>query len=101
MAEAEALLSRALSSDLLADALALYRNNPGLVDTEESVARRLGVSTKKLSVEVGAMKRAGLLREEHVGGFRILFFDAAADAALSVRVGERMVRRLAARRRRK
>jgi len=89
-----AFFDRTLASDLLADTLTLFRNNPGLVDTKEAVAKRLGVSPKRLAVEVEAMKRVGLLKEERISGFRILFFDMAADATLSRYVGERLAKPL-------
>jgi hypothetical protein len=91
--EFDAFFRRTLSSDLLADAVVLFRNNPGLVDTEEAVARRLGVSRAKFAVEARAMKKVGIIREEKVGGATILSYDRAADEAVSAYVGEALARK--------
>lgn len=92
-AELDSFFRRTISSDLLADTLVLFRDNPGLVDTSEAVARRLGVSPKKLAAETQAMKKVGVLREEKVGGFTIISFDAAADEDVSRYVGERLAKK--------
>jgi hypothetical protein len=86
----DAFFARTMASDLLADALALYRNNPGLVDTQEAVSRRLGVSARRFAPEVEAMKRVGVLKEEQAGKFRLLFYDRAADALLGEFVGQKV-----------
>ncbi len=89
-AELDSFYRRTLSSNLLADTLVLFRNNPGLVDTVDAVARRLGVSPMKLKAETDAMRRVGILKEEKISGFDILSFDLAADEVVSRHVGEKI-----------
>lgn len=97
----EAFYKKTLSSDLLADLLVLFRNNPGLVDTPDAIARRLGVSGGKLSTELAAMKRVGLLRQERVGAYDIVSFSRSKDATVAEFVGKRLASKVGAGRKRR
>jgi len=79
-----------LSSNLLADAVVLFRHNPGLIDTVEGIGRRLGVSSQAVGEKIDTLRRAGILRRERIGRQEIISYDSAADAKIQEQIGERL-----------
>lgn len=64
-----------VDSDLKAQVVVFFHNNPGVIETMEGLARRLGTSVEALRRDLADHIRLGLLRERDVGGKRVLVYD--------------------------
>ncbi len=83
-------VKRLLSSNLLADSVVLFRRNPGLIDTVDGIARRLGASPKELKKEIEVLRQSGILRKDKIGNYEIITFDTAADARIQQQIGKQL-----------
>lgn len=64
-----------VDSELKARIILFYNNNPGVVETMEGLAQRLGTTVDALRKDIAAHVELGLLRERTVGGKTILLYD--------------------------
>jgi predicted transcriptional regulator len=60
--EGEGLLQRLLSSEVKADLLTLFHEDPGLVDTTEGLARRTGRTLKTMEEDLEDLLDLGVLK---------------------------------------
>ncbi|HVB95595.1 MAG TPA: hypothetical protein VND41_03220 [Nitrososphaerales archaeon] len=65
--ENEILLQRLLSSDIKTELLALFHENPGLVDTTSGVALRIGMTGTEVEGDVRDFVELGLLTKRTLG----------------------------------
>jgi hypothetical protein len=73
------LTERLLSSETKADLLTLFHRNPGLVDSREGVARRIGRTPEEITDEVEDLVVLGILSQKPVGAFKVLHFNRLRD----------------------
>jgi hypothetical protein len=73
------LLGRLLSSEVKGELLMLFHRNPGLVDTAEGVARRLGRTPKEITADVEDFVDMGLLRTRNLGSSEVISLDRDRD----------------------
>ena len=76
------------NSDLKVQLILFYHNNPGLVETAEGLARRMGVAVEALRDPVADQVRLGVLRERTAGNQKILIYDAAQASRLQANIEE-------------
>jgi monomeric isocitrate dehydrogenase len=67
------------SSEIKGDLLVLFHKNPGLMDTFEGVARRIGRAGKAIDSDVRDLVTLGILRTRQVGAQEIVYFDTRKD----------------------
>lgn len=79
MSQPEQIIQQLLSSDTKADLLTLFRKNPGLIDTLEGVARRIGRRSNSVEVEVSDLMNLGILRKKKFGSQEAIFRDEQKD----------------------
>ena len=79
-ASGEALFRRLLSSTVKGDLLLLFRRNPGLIDTYEGVARRIGKRGDAIKVDALDLVELGVLSMKKVGASNVLYLNRAGDA---------------------
>jgi len=82
MSKEREILDRLLSSDVKGDLLLLFHKNPGLIDTMESVARRIGRVTKTIETDIRDLVDLGVLKTKHIGRFEVFLLDRARDKEL-------------------
>lgn len=70
-----------LSSEIKGDLLVLFHKNPGLMDTFDGVARRIGRMGKGIDADVRDLVKIGVLGTRQVGGREIIFLDRTKDKA--------------------
>ena|SRR5712664_835742 len=75
----ENLLSTLLSSGTKADLLVLFHRNPGLIDTVEGIARRMGKKAKGIESEISELAKASILQRKKVGNSEVYFLDREKD----------------------
>lgn len=94
---ASEILSTLLGSEVRGDLLVLFHRNPGLIDTVDGVARRIGRTTVAVISEVRGLLELGVLKQKRIGNSEVVFLDRARDRALlelvasnlkTLRVGE-------------
>jgi hypothetical protein len=83
-----AAMKRMVSSQAKAELLMLYHRNPGLIDTIEGVARRLGYGTFVVETEAKDLVDMGILRKKQVGRLMVYSLDAKRDRAIQLSAAE-------------
>ncbi len=73
------ILQRLLSSDVKADLLVLFHKNPGLIDTMDGIARRIGKLASAVEAEIRDLVAMGLLKVKSIGGNQVYSLDKARD----------------------
>lgn len=63
----------------MSDLLVLFHRNPGLVDTQEQIARRIGRSSKSITKEITDLVDLGMLRPMQIGKLEVLKIDRKRD----------------------
>ena len=91
------ILSTLLGSEVRGDLLVLFHRNPGLIDTVDGVARRIGRATVAVISEVRQLLELGVLKQKRIGASEVVFLDRAKDREIlksvanhlrTIRVGE-------------
>ena len=75
------LFQSMLSSEIKGDLLVLFHKNPGLVDSLDGVARRIGRVGTAIQADVQDMVNVHILATRQVGGREIIFLDRSGDKA--------------------
>ncbi len=79
MSQPEQIIQQLLSSDTKADLITLFRKNPGLIDTLEGVARRIGRRSNAVELEVRDLINLGILRKKKIGSQEAIYRDEQKD----------------------
>ncbi len=72
-------MSTLLGSEIRGDLLVLFHRNPGLMDTVDGIARRIGRTTVAVISEVRELLQLGLLKQKRIGTSEVVFLDRAKD----------------------
>jgi hypothetical protein len=72
-------LNRLLSSGTKADLLVLFHRNPGLIDTVEGIARRMGKRGKAIESDVSELAKDSILQKKKVGNSDVYFLNREKD----------------------
>lgn len=83
-----ALLERLLSSESKGELLALFHRNPGLVDTMDGIARRLGKSSESIGEDVEDFEQMGLLLNRKVGKLILISLNREKDREVQSSLAE-------------
>jgi predicted transcriptional regulator len=75
-------LSTLLASEVRGDLLVLFHKNPGLIDTVDGVARRVGRTTIAVISDVRELLQLGVLRQKRIGSSEVVYLDRAKDREL-------------------
>ena len=78
MSEQE-IFSTLLASEIRGDLLVLFHKNPGLIDTVDGIARRIGRTTIAVISDVRELLQLGLLKQKRIGASEIVYLDRARD----------------------
>jgi predicted transcriptional regulator len=76
------VLSTLLASEVRGDLLVLFHKNPGLIDTVDGVARRVGRTTIAVISDVRELLQLGVLRQKGIGNSEVVYLDRAKDREL-------------------
>jgi len=85
--------SKLLSSDTQVDLFVLFHNNPGLSDTTEGVARRIGRTASEIEADVKDLVDLGLLVKERFGKLDVLSFNTNKDKQIQETISNQIIRR--------
>ena len=87
------MYGKLLSSDTKADLLMLFHNNPGLTDTIEGVARRIGRTASEIEPDVKDLVDLGVLVKERFGKLDVVSFDTNKDNQIQEIISNQLKRR--------
>ena len=73
------MLQTLLASEITGDLLVLFHRNPGLIDTIDSVARRIGRTGSSIEEDVQMLVNVGILKTQKIGRSEVLLLDRAKD----------------------
>ena len=79
MIEARQIIDTLLSSEIRGELLILFHRNPGLVDTVDGVARRIGRTGLSIQNDVRDLVNIGVLKMKRIGASDVLLLDRARD----------------------
>lgn len=77
-----------LESELRADLISLFRNNPGIIDTIEGIARRIGVNPEDAKKDIDALIEIGMLSVMKLGKNDVIFLDRRKDQEIQEEIGK-------------
>jgi len=75
----EEMLSTLLASEIRGDLLVLFHKNPGLIDTVDGIARRIGRTNIAVISDVRELMQLGLLKQKRIGASEVVYLDRARD----------------------
>jgi len=73
------ILSTLLASEVRGDLLILFHKNPGLIDTVDGVARRIGRTTITVISDLRELLQIGILKQKRIGASEVVFLDRGRD----------------------
>jgi hypothetical protein len=73
------LFDMLISTEVKGDLLVLFHKNPGLIDTYDGVARRIGRIAKSIEADVRDLVTLGILKVRQIGSREVLLFDWSKD----------------------
>ena len=88
------MYEKLLSSDTKADLLTLFHDNPGIIDTIEGVALRIGRTAGEIEVDVKDLIDLGLLIKAKFGKLDTVFFDTTKDKQIQEVISNQIKRRI-------
>lgn len=72
-------MARLLSSEIKGDLLILFHKNPGIIDTIDGVARRIGRTGDSISQEAMDLVDLGVLKKRSIGKSEVLSLNRKRD----------------------
>lgn len=88
MANGEDSLNVILANETRADLVTMFRKNPGLADSVEGIARRIGKGPATIREDVAELVKLGTLRSEKVGSEEVISLDSLKDREVQDNIGE-------------
>jgi hypothetical protein len=81
------MLQKMLSSKVKGELLVLFHKNPGLIDSDAGVARRIGRSAEACATDLEDLISIGILRTRTIGKSRFICLDKTKDMETQSLVG--------------
>lgn len=75
----ENVLSKLLASEVRGELLSLFHRNPGLIDTIEGIARRIGRTPGLIEADLRALVELGVLTRKKMGSSEVIRLDRLKD----------------------
>jgi predicted transcriptional regulator len=82
------ILDVLLANETRADLVSLFRKNPGLIDSLDGVARRIGRSPSVIENDVEQLVKVGVLKTRKLGESQVVSLDRPRDKQIQSEVGE-------------
>lgn len=79
MSSASQMLTRLLASEIRGDLLVLFHRNPGLIDTIDGVARRIGRTSDSIELDVRDLIDLGVLKTRKFGQTKVILLNREKD----------------------
>jgi len=80
------LSEKLIGTEIKAELLRLFHMNPGILDTVESIARRIGRMPKDVETEISTLVELGVLRKERFGKLDVLSLNMSKDREIQKKI---------------
>ena len=92
LAERVEVAQKLLGSDAKLEILALFHQNPGLVDRIDGVSKRIGRDVSEIEAEVKDLIDIGVLHTETVESSKVIYYDQKNDAKIQKQISYHLMR---------
>ena len=82
------LAEKLIGTEIKAELLRLFHMNPGILDTVESIARRIGRMPKDVENEISTLVDLGVLRKERFGKLDVLSLNTSRDREIQKKLAD-------------
>ena len=82
------LSEKLIGTEIKAELLRLFHMNPGILDTVESIARRIGRMPKDVETEIATLVELEVLRKERFGDLDIVSLNMEKDKEIQRKLAE-------------
>ena len=82
------LSEKLIGTEIKAELLRLFHMNPGILDTLDSIARRIGRMPKDVETEISTLVEVGVLRKERFGKLDVLSLNISKDKEIQKKLAE-------------
>jgi len=80
------LSEKLIGTEIKAELLRLFHMNPGILDTIESIARRIGRMPKDVETELSTLVELGVLRKERFGKLDVVSLNTNKDREIQKKI---------------
>jgi len=80
------LSEKLIGTEIKAELLRLFHMNPGILDTVESIARRIGRMPKDVKTEISTLVELGVLRKERFGKLDVVSLNTSKDREIQEKI---------------
>ena len=80
------LMEKLMGTEIKAELLRLFHMNPGILDTVESIARRIGRMPNDVETEISSLVELGVLRKERFGSLDVVSLNTSKDREIMKKV---------------
>ena len=80
------LMEKLMGTEIKAELLRLFHMNPGILDTVEGIARRVGRMSKNVETEISTLVELGVLRKERFGSLDVVSLNTSKDREIMKKV---------------
>jgi len=81
-------MTRLVSSEVKGDLLVMFHKNPGIMDTMDGVARRIGRTASVVEADVEDLVKLGLLRKKRIGKLEVILLNREVDKKIQESITE-------------
>ena len=86
----EKIMELWVASDLKVQALVFFHDNPGVIETMEGLAKRLGTDVGRLRKEIAGHIDLGLIKEQKAGAYTLLVFDQKREGDVQSAIADHL-----------
>jgi len=79
-------MEKLMGTEIKAELLRLFHMNPGILDTVEGIARRVGRMSKNVETEISTLVELGVLRKERFGSLDVVSLNTSKDREIMKKV---------------
>jgi len=80
------LTEKLIGTEIKAELLRLFHMNPGILDTVEGIARRVGRMPKDVETEISTLVELEVLRKERFGSLDVVSLNTSKDREIMKKV---------------
>jgi DNA-binding transcriptional ArsR family regulator len=86
--DGQGFLDILLGSEARVDLMTLFHKNPGIMDTIDGLARRIGYVPDKIGADLDAILSLGVISKRKMGGREIYSLNKARDSEVQTVIGD-------------
>jgi len=80
------LSEKLIGTEIKAELLRLFHMNPGILDTVDGIARRIGRMPNDVKTEISMLVELGVLRKERFGNLDVVSLNTSGDKEIQRRL---------------